>query len=137
MGRRNGESITANTTIMTWRPTNVTETYQYPAFVSYRSSTHVPTCLEARVHTHRAARTHSHVRTPLAPVTTSVVLFANTRILWWVCASIHVFSRDCCASCTEPAYMQWKHACSNACSSVHALQIGTHVRCQWCACQLG
>jgi len=62
MGRGNGESVTANTTIMTRRPTNVTETNQYPAFVAYRSSMHVPACLEARVHTHRAAQTHSHVR---------------------------------------------------------------------------
>jgi len=62
MGRGNGESITANAMIMTMRPTNVTETNQYPAFVAYRRSTHVPTCLEARVHTHRSARTHFHVR---------------------------------------------------------------------------
>ena len=62
MGRGNGESVTANTTIMTRRPTNVTETNQYSAFVASRRSTHIPTCLEARVHTHRSARTHSHVR---------------------------------------------------------------------------
>jgi len=62
MGRGNGESITANAMIMTRRPTNVTETNQYSAFVAYRRSTHVPTCLEARVHTHRSVQTHSHVR---------------------------------------------------------------------------
>jgi len=31
MGRGNGESINANAMIMTMRPTNVTETNQYPA----------------------------------------------------------------------------------------------------------
>ena len=62
MGRGNGESITANAMIMTSRPTNVTENNQYPAFVAYRRSTHVPTYLEAHVHPHRAARMHSHVR---------------------------------------------------------------------------
>ena len=62
MGRGNGESITANAMIMTRRPTNVTETNQYSAFVAYRRSTHVPTCLEARVHTHQSVQTHSHMR---------------------------------------------------------------------------
>jgi len=62
MGRGNGESITANAMIMTMRPTNVTQTNQYPAFVAYRRNTHVPTCLEAHVHTHQLAQTHSHVR---------------------------------------------------------------------------
>ena len=52
MGRGNVESITANAMIMTMRPTNVTETNQYPVFVAYHRSTHVPTCLEARVYTH-------------------------------------------------------------------------------------
>jgi len=62
MGRGNGESITANAMIMTMRPTNVTKTNHYPAFDAYHRSTHVPTCLEARVRTHQSARTHSHVR---------------------------------------------------------------------------
>jgi len=62
MGRGNGESITANAMIMTRRPTGVTETNQYPVVVAYRRSTHVPTCLEARVHTHQSAWTHFHVR---------------------------------------------------------------------------
>jgi len=34
MGRGNGESITANAMKMTRRPTNVTETNQYPVFVA-------------------------------------------------------------------------------------------------------
>ena len=34
MGRGNGESITTNAMIMTRRPTNVTETNKYPAFVA-------------------------------------------------------------------------------------------------------
>jgi len=85
MGRGNGESTTANA--MTSRHTNVTETDQRPVFVvleiildlpfgfpinniislslcciSHSRSMHAPTCLEARVHAHRADRTHSRVR---------------------------------------------------------------------------
>jgi len=74
MGRGNGESITANAMNMTMRPTNVTETNQYPAFVAYHRITHVP------------------------------VFFANARNLCWVCASIDVFSQDRFAYCTEPAH---------------------------------
>jgi len=44
MGRGNGENITANAMIRTSRPKNVTETNQYPAFVAYRRSTHIPIC---------------------------------------------------------------------------------------------
>jgi len=60
MGRGNGESMTANGMIMTRRPTNVTETNQYPLFVAYCISTHVPICLEAHFHT-----TEQHRRSPV------------------------------------------------------------------------
>jgi len=50
MGRAlSGESITANAKITTRRPTNVTETNQYPAFVAYRRSW-TKTCLPRPLH---------------------------------------------------------------------------------------
>ena len=58
---QNGESVTANA--VTSRHTNVTETNQRPEFfVHYSTSTHVPTRLEARVHSHQADHMRSHVR---------------------------------------------------------------------------
>ena len=60
MESENGEIMTANA-INDKEAHKCHHTNQYPAFVAYRRSTHVPTCLEARVHTHRSARTHSHV----------------------------------------------------------------------------
>jgi len=137
MGRGNGESMTTNRMIMTRRPTNVTKPNQYPAVIAHHRSMHVPICLEARVHTHALPWTHSRVRIRTREQQHVFFFFTNTRNLCWVCASIHAFRQDHCAYCTEPAYMQWKHACSHACSSVHVPQIGTHVCWRWCACQSG
>ena len=52
MGRGNGESNNCKCNDDDKGPTNVTKTNQYLAFVAYRRSTHVPTCLEAHVHAH-------------------------------------------------------------------------------------
>jgi len=58
MGRRNGESITANK--VTSKHTNVTEKNQRPVFIVHctlhSTSTHLPTCLEARLPVHCAQK---------------------------------------------------------------------------------
>jgi len=54
MESENGEIMTANA-INDKEAHKCHHTNHYPAFVAYRRSTHVPTCLEARVYTHQVA----------------------------------------------------------------------------------